>query len=475
MRLASLLLFVLLVGLAMPLTAQDRDPRLEERTGDLRQRLVALADWCREKGLLRERQRLLEMILVLVPHDRDLREAAGYVPITSKRWERRKGFRSPLRTDAEVWPDFEQRFDSLVDLTLATVASLVREGEAPLPLADRRDLVEAMALILPRDDRLREALGERKKGSRWYLDDSLAARERRANLRRQAKLLLEGAGEPAKMPVPDPEGDLDLRWRKARLLPGVEVVGTVSDEEIEAATRIAWATINWFRLATRRDAATFPDYRIVLLASAGDRDLYLHFDRRIDDSARRFAADLSSFWVPGSSTVLIWAADQDLRKEWVARQTIAMLLKTGYGIGAERGAIYEGLGLYLSHKVTDLRSTWYVRQTRYDQKRDDRIAIDTLKLEKSWLKLAKRRARARAPDCRRLLGLEVNQMEVEDLVLAYAFAAYLVEGAPERLDPFLDRIGRGMNFENALSEVWGLDGAEMGEWIGRWLKESVDG
>jgi hypothetical protein len=173
--------------------------------------------------------------------------------------------------------------------------------------------------------------------------------------------------------------------------------------------------------------------------------------------------------------VLIWAPERGLRKEWVARQTMAMLLLNGFGITTRQGAVYEGLGLYLSHKITGLRSTWYVRPSRYDEKQDDRLAIDDIKNQKSWLKLAKRRSRARAPDLRRLLSLEVNQMEVEDLVGAYAFAAYLVEGAPDRLEPLLERLGQGMNFEFAVREVWGMDALELGEHLARWLKESVDG
>ncbi len=468
---------VVVIGmLLLPLlAAQAPDPRLTERSAALREGLVELCDWCKEQDLLRERQRLLELVLVFAPNDRKIREAAGYEAITSKRWQRRKGFRNPLRTNREAVPEFERRLGLVIDEIFLLLDEIPTEGEPDLPLADRRDVVEALLVVLPREPRLLEALGEKKKGSRWYLEESLAARERRAQVRRQAELLFAGSGEPAKVPVPDPENAVDLRWKSARLLPGVEVVGTVSDDEIEEAARIAWASIGWFRLATRREAPPFQDFRIVLLQSVEEANLYLHFDRRVDDASRRFADGLTSFWIPKTATVLIWAPDRGLRKEWVARQTTAMLLLNGFGISTRQGAVYEGLGLYLSHKITGLRSTWYVRQSRYDEKRDDRLAIDDIKNQKSWLKLAKRRSRARAPDFRRLLALEVNQMEVEDLVGAYALAAYLVEGAPDRLAPFLERLGQGMNFEFAVREIWGLDALELGTQVGRWLKESVDG
>jgi hypothetical protein len=71
-----------------------------------------------------------------------------------------------------------------------------------------------------------------------------------------------------------------------------------------------------------------------------------------------------------------------------------------------------------------------------------------------------------------MLERDVNAMGVEDMLYAYAFAAYLLEGRPEELPQILHRIAGGKSSTaGALKEVLKMDAPAVEERLHRWLTE----
>ncbi len=463
----------LVLAVCIPLSAQKPDSRIPRVLERHIQTMVELADWCEVNGLLRERHRVLECVIDFDPQHQRARALTGWQRLGSRNWERVKGFRRPSRTNGEMGEEWKKRADALCDSYVRKAAPRLKRLKNPsLAVSEWRRLARAMQVIAPRHEGLRMLLGEVKVKRRWILKESAGTRERRRELASRAKLLLSGAGDPATVALSAAERKVELPWKDPVFLPGVRVVGTVSDHEIAEACRLSRATIMYVRLSMKAQVRPFQNFTIYLLASREEARRFLHFFPGVSDADRRFAEGLSSCWLSGTSRVLIWPEVEKKRQEWVARQTVAMLLRSGWNITTAQGAVFEGLGLYISHKVCGQRSTWYVRPTRYGRRGTGKNEAELLKKTRHWMRLARRRIQSDPPNYRRLLGLNVNQMRTEDLLDSYVFSAWLLEGVTREQDAFLKLLGRGKSFEKAVFKVWGMDSLELQGRVLRWLKET---
>ncbi len=467
-----LLGFLLARGLQAQTLVQTPDPRILPLAKEQVGMMEELARWCHRNGLFREKNRTLEVLLKFDQDHQYARRESGWQRLGKKKWVRVRGFRRPIRTNPEMKKQWKERSTALLNHYCSHLAVKLQGLKPPIHAMELRRLTESLLVLSPKHGGLRILLGERLVGRSWKLKESVPTKAYRKRLANHAKLLLDGAGEPATVPLTKPEKEAALRWTEAQLLPGVRVVGTVSKEEIKSSCQLARAAINYVRMSMRNSVEPFQGFTIYLLDSREEAKRFFHFYPGISDQNRRFAESLSSCWLSGSSKVVIWSESKKMRREWVARQTVAMLLRQGWNISTKNAALFEGFGLYLSHKLTGERSTWYVRPSRYGRQGSDRDEATILKKTKDWLRLARRRLRNTPPKYRRLLSLSVNQMVTDDLLDSYVFAAYLLEAAVDKREEFLRKIGEGKNFEHAVAEVWGMDVPALQERVKRWLKET---
>ncbi len=460
------------VILALPSGAQKPDPRILPLVKKQVESMLELASWCQANGLARERNRIFEALLALDQDHAFARKESGWKRLGKTKWDRVKGFRRSIRTNPSMAREWKIRAAGIVDSYATKVAPRLASLAPKMAPIELRRLTLAMQILSPRNDQLRILLGEKKVGRRWLLRESVATKRRRKTLAQRARLLLAGAGEPAEVGLTLPERRVEMAWKKPRYLQGVRVVGTVPDREIVSACQLARAAIMYVRTSMRADVQPFQDFTIYLLASRDDAQRFFHFYPGVSESNRRFADGLSSCWLQGSSKVVIWPEDKNRRTEWVARQTIAMLLQNGWNITTKNAVLFEGLGIYLSHKLCGFRTTWYVRPSRYARAGQDRDEAGTLKKTKDWLRLARRRLSSTPPKYRRLFAHDVNQMVTDDLLDSYVFAAYLLETAATERESYLKKIGAGTNFETAVVDVWGMDVPALQNRVLRWLKET---
>lgn len=80
-------------------------------------------------------------------------------------------------------------------------------------------------------------------------------------------------------------------------------------------------------------------------------------------------------------------------------------------------------------------------------------------------------AGGREPELGQLLSLDVNAMTGEDLVHAYVFAAYLLEGRPDGWDRLIAEIGAGTPVDAAVRKALGRPTRDVGRRVRRWLEE----
>lgn len=470
LRIVAIILFLML---SMPMAqAQDKISQIRSITAKHVESMDELARWCGRNGLFREKNRVLQAIIEFDPDHKFARRESGWRRLGKTKWERVKGFRRPIKTNRDMQMEWKLRAADSAQRYVTDLAPKIEAHQPPFSTAEVRRLHSALMGIAPRHDGLRVLLGEQKVSRRWMLKESVGTKGRRKHLAQSARLLLEGAGDPAETEFTEDERKTGMDWKSSSILHEVRVVGTVRKKEVQDLCRLARASLVFVRLSMRRQVSTFQGFTIYVLNSREEAKRFLHSFPGISESNRKSAEGLSSCWLGNSSNVVIWTESKERRREWVARQTVAMLLQTGWNIRTKQACLFEGLGLYLSHKLCGVRTTWYVRPSRYGRTGQDKDETQVLKKTKDWLRLGRRRVTSTPPTYRRLFSLDINQMVTDDLLDSFVFAAYLMEAAHTKRDAYLTLIGQGKNFEYAVLEVWGMDVPTFQDQVFRWLKET---
>jgi hypothetical protein len=431
--------------------------------------LLDLADWCRGEGLKRERARVLEAVLVFDPDHARARRELGYRRREGG-WERRPGWREPRKTRIDGLADYLDRREALLGPFVGEVLSALEEPDASLVPERRGRVLDTLVRLAPEDERVRGARGEARLEERWVLLEALAARERLPRLRERATCLRREEEDPAEAPLDRVDRAIGLPWKGSFRNRFVRTVGTVTPDETREAARLAAAATKLFNEVFESSTRPGPGYVIHLLKGLGEAKPYLDRHPGISPARREFAAKLESDFADSGYDVGIWSDLRARREEWVARQTLAMLIRFRYGLSAKHGALSEGIGLHLSHLLTGRRSTWFVRPTEYAGD-DGRLQAQMRDPKADWKALARRLIRAgQTPDYRLLLSLDVNAMTRRDLIHAHALAAYLIEGKPEGAWRFLRLVGHGRHPAEAAPEALGRTLPELEHRVRRWLE-----
>lgn len=428
--------------------------------------LDGLAGWCRDVGLEKERAGLLEALLLLAPDHETARRDLGYRRRAGGPWERDSSWQAPRQSARKMRRELRKRQHALVGRHLKSL-------DPSLPRRTRRSVLLSLQHLAPRDQRIRKALGERRSGGRWVLRESVTARARRralekklAEIRRKVRPPKNGTLEPNERKVPVP-------WSGIRTAPTVRVAGTVPQKEIEATAQLAGVTEALYAFAIDPTPASFPEYRIYLLAGKQEQSAWLAHHPLMTDSRRQFQQNLLCGWVPSTWHVAIWPPSPVRRAEWACRQTIWLHMQRRYGLSLfTHGVFAEGIGLYLGHMITGERASWFVTPSSYQQSGSD-LAEKLRDGEFDWMAEARNQVKAKkAPDYHTLLARGVNTMTAQDLLHAYALAAFLIEGEVEGLPELLSTLGRGKPVREALPETIGLSVRELQERVFRWLTEA---
>jgi hypothetical protein len=435
-------------------------------TGPLRKDLEVFARWAGPNGLLREQHRACAVIVRLDPDHAEARKVLQFSRKKDGTWVRVFQYAEPKATNEKLRAECETRWSTLV----GAFRQKATDAMAKDPTLRARLLEELLALT-PEDAALREEAGEVKHKGIWVLTETIAARQRSAELVRLARTLLQAVEKPEPATPAGDESGWGVRWSAALQTPAVRGLGTVREDEVDRAVRQADAAAEVFRQALgvkARNAVGFtvylllPEHKATVVANAP-------FARPED---RKLAGTLQSFWIAGGSRVATAAEQAEQRLEWCVRQTISDLLRWQFGITVERGALFEGIGLYFTWLCTGMRTTWYVQPDQNRYARGPKTMTDRLReANASWLAEA-HKLMDKGPWLDTLLRKNVLAMNGEDLVLAFAFAQWLVEGQDEVAVRFLTEAGKGTPPDQTLPAHFRMDSVAIEARIRRWIHES---
>jgi len=477
-----------------PAGADDtRERALAEVGVTLVPALVELAEWCSAQRLLAARLAAYEAVLEWQPDHADARRILGWRRVASGEWERARPEQARKdRTGLEA--ELAARHADLVRLTLdASEQRAEALGRVGLETARRR-----LLKLVPDDEALRAALDEtRLPSGAWARADAVRALERAAARKAEVARAKAALVAPVRLDA-SALGPLQgtLKWISVARTPRAFVAGTIGFAEsaaiavaVDITPDIVSAAVPGAALPglfaegnepPGDNASGRPEWwsqpRFYVLQTTLDRDALLAaFAGGLDTKMVEHLRRVTTGFLDAECSIGVWTARPVDRMEAAVRQRVGIYLQRTFGITAEKGWIWEGIGLLLSSSVTGTKNLVYVKLNTGA----GTVASDGHKPRQwelfgagaDWLAMARDLLRATPPpNLAPLLGKSVNTMDKEDLLLAHALGTWLVDGHPERASQVLARIGAGQPSVTVLEDEFALPLPEIVAQLAAWLE-----
>jgi len=272
---------------------------------------------------------------------------------------------------------------------------------------------------------------------------------------------------------PSPEEEqLGVRWTAALANEAVRVLSSGKRAEAENVAHVARAAGELVRELLSSDVHLREGATVYLLVNPGEAKALVDAWPELEPEMRERIRGLTGAGIPGTPHVARWDADPVHRLDGTVRHLVGSLLFDGFQIGLDKGWLWDGIGLYLTRELCGSRLTWYVGGVAEQDETARRFAEGLVDPKTNWIQeayLLLEREKA-TPMCD-LLRKDVSAMGLDDMVVAYAMAAWLLEGRWNDAPELLRRVGAGEEPEQALLEALGADCEELRERLVRWLAE----
>jgi hypothetical protein len=434
--------------------------------------LEALAEWCGSAKLYAERDHAYGAILAFDPDNGRAHRGLKHTQLRDGTWvvpEKKLASRNYApamledcrRRRAEIAGRFRERLFALLELPGARAS---REA--------RRRVLEAVLQVDPDEPQVRALRGEVRRGEQWVLVETEAAAAGRERIREAVREAL--ARPPGLLPAePSAEEErLDVSWSVALANEDVRVLSTGKRPEAEHVAHVARAAGELVRAVLSSDVRLREGATVYLLVNPGEANAFVDALPELEPEMRERLRGLTGAGIPGTPHVARWDADEAHRLDGAVRHLVGSLVFDGFQIGLENGWLWDGIGMYLTRELCGSRLTWYAGGVAARDETSRRFVEGLVDPKTNWIQEAYQLlARERATPMCDLLRKDVSAMGLDDMVIAYAMAAWLLEGRWSDAPELLRRIGAGEEPEQALLEVLGVDCEELRERLVRWLSE----
>lgn len=469
-RLLALVLGALL-GIVLGPRAGDAGP-LDDQLAEARRALVreleAVATWCHQNQVFAARDRTYEAILRVDPDHARSRASLKYTRAKKGPWERRDEYKAPSDWNKGLAPEAAKRLAGALAGYRTRIEEIVAaQGEALRPQR-RVAIQEGLVDLLPDDPDLRRSRGDVEHGGRWLLPETVEGIERRTHIAAMARK----ASEDVSPPQPDPDAAAS-GWRAGVRTARFEVYGDAPEAECRGVASLLEAGHGFLgSLLGPVNAAPTP--RQILIFDDPNRARRWLMAQGADHlEAQRTFEHVTAVWIPNGANMR-YHPDPVARRMGAARQ----LLQRGIGVRFEgdrdRGWISEGLGQRLCWHLAGRHGAAFVNIGRTERATDRGEGALLPDPEQPWLPAAARAlAEDPAPKIHAVLTMRLNAMRVEEVLVAYALAAYVLEGRPEGLAPLLKATLTLDDADRQSLDAFGVDADTLAWRVRRWVLESA--
>lgn len=483
--LPGLLLLLLAAG---PARGEDETApaRWRRLAAEAVERLHDLARACASARLYAARAEVYEDVLAFDPDDEVARKWLRYRRAKDGTWARPDKYVPPKDRSRRRETYEEGRAAWRAWFEPAATALLDAAADAG-DVALRSRILAVAVRVLPDSEALRlenaetavEADGKRV----WILDETACARERRPELFAAVKQAVEDAPAPQTGDL-RPEDDAGgVRFGRALVGPHVRVLGTPKAKEMDRQYRFDEACYTAFDRGLGPDPAAWSlihaqvdGVTVWVFDDLEEGNAFLARQPGATEEFRRFAAPLAGMWVPGRKGILVKSPDPLVRLEAGPKQVLGMMSFTLFHFGEKRAWAGEGLSQYLAYLVTGTHLIASVAEDRsgYGTSDGETTPMPRQMGEDDWLRRGLELiAGGKKPNLYALVGKDINDLDVNDVLYAYCIVVYLVEGRPKRCTPFFRAVGEAGNadLDPLVETALGYDVPTLEARVRRWLEE----
>lgn len=433
-----------------------------EKLADLRD----LARRYHDAGWWPERDQLARLLLLHVPDDAVVRKWLGYARTEDGRWAPCPHPLSPSRRNPNGAVALARRRAAVVGALAERLWVAYEDGSAAASPAERFAFLRDLLELDPERGPARTANGEVRVGTAWRLVESQTARVRRRQLAEAALGAIRKVDAPVPTASDAPEPAVGMPWRGGWRTSGVRIFTTGDPGEGRKAAATCQAALDLCR--TVFGGSQLEEALEVWFLAR--RVEYEALVRALDipDAERTRLLQLGGFPLAPGLYVDAGTSPEG-RLDGAVRVTLSQCMEDTFDFRTECAWVTEGIGIYLTRLLTGGSISNFVEPSRYaGQEGSDRDAQTA-----DWLASARALAAAgRMPEIPYVLGLSLEAMTQEDLVAACALSAYLLEGLPDRVTPFLQAVGRGDPVDQACLEALGMPVPIVEVRLRRWLEEA---
>jgi len=443
---------------------QARTAAVRERISDL----ASLARYCERKHWYLERDRLLALVLELDPDHAATRKGLGYKR-SGGAWVRETAPQSfnEAYVDQE---DLEERETKAREDDLRRRLEALDEFAAELAAAEVEGELRALLALHPQAPEVRKRLGYVPgwEGHPWVTSEAKASMDRRLSWQAKARELRERAPAAKAVGITPAEQKLGVPWTAALRNPIARAVTSFDAEEATNALQVAWAAGELVK-AELGVEPNWPERLAIHILAPGAQVEALARSWPETTEDRALLVRVNSSWLDWEN-LGVWNPSAPARLDSVTRQLVGRLLRR-FGVTPDQGWIWEGFGVYLSHSLIGTRLVFFTQPSEYVERGQTLRQLLEQK-DADWYGLARRvLSSPKPPGLVFLLGKDVNRLTDEDLLVAHALAAYVLEAHAEKAAELLRRIGAQEPPAKVLEEVLGIPIAELAPRLSSWLAE----
>lgn len=430
--------------------------------------LEGLASWSAEAQLYVERDRVWRSILDIDPDNGGARRGLRYSRKPDGTWVE-PAPREVKNFNAKALPDVPKKRQAAVEVFRTTMVAAFETNKADD--AQKRLVFRQILDGDPDDAFVRAAQGEVKSGDAWILEETVTGKERRPKIKEFVAQALEATGKVFETELTDMEKALGIAFTQHVETKHVRVLGTGDKAECETTARNCEAAGPLIRGVFGIDTEHQPGFTVYLFSSAQEGATFVEKLPGLEPDFRKFLGKVVGVLVPGQPRVAYWDREFPRRIDGASRQTVNDFLDRGFGVRMSAGWAWEGFGLYLNRELAGSRLTWFIQPDSAATPNPLRKRM--LKSDSNWMNEAfVLLGQKDHPRFGAMLERDVNAMSVEDVLYAYAFAAYLLEGRPKDAPELLRHVGTGKETGPvAVQAVLHMDAIRLEERLLRWLSE----
>lgn len=432
-------------------------------------RLLVLAKWCHEKELFEERDHLWKAVIGIDTDNAEARQGLRYARAVDGSWKEPAPRPAKNRNPAAMDELSTKRGELIQPFRDAL---LVRFDTDKVPSETRKQVLEEILSIDPDDEPAHNLKGEARVDGAWVLTETAAGKERRAAIKAAAEGAKTSTAKPEPLAASDDDKVYTQAWKCGFQVGVLRILGTGDGAQCEKLAEGARSAAAVFQAALGAEANWIDGFTLYIVTGKGEKEPFISKIPDLSDEERALMKRTIGGGIPGTWRVVLFEPDPARLVDCGVRHSIAHLLFRAFNLNTDKAWIFEGFGLYLTREACGTRLTWFATGGGAANEAKNSPRAKLAVKDANWMNTALQTlTKESPPDLAKVFQEDLARMTVDDVVVSYALAAYLIEGRSSSVPALLKSIGEGTSTADAVQATLGMTVPELQARLVQWLKE----